>query len=163
MATQATHGGGQTLDQGPPINVRVTVSKDTDGTITYNHEWDVGGGPAKKGKIDVPKDTPPTDIKFHLTDRTGLNLSFYPSPADAFYADLYPNCPKAAGDAGEFDLNDPPSKSSNKLLTVLDMNKTACDLKYALRFDGDPYTDKNGTYPPFAYDPELRNGGGGSL
>jgi hypothetical protein len=48
-------------------------------------------------------------------------------------------------------------------LTVLDTNRTACDLKYALRFDGDPYTDKNGTYPPFTYDPELRNGGGGSL
>jgi hypothetical protein len=129
MATQITQGGGQTVEQGPPINVRVTASKDPAGTVVYDHEWDVGGGPVKKGKIDVPKDTPPTDIKFHLTDRTGLKLSFYPSPADDFYVAFYPNCPTSAGDAGEFDLAAPPSSSSNKLLTVLDMNRTACDLK----------------------------------
>jgi hypothetical protein len=162
MATILTQGS-KTVTQGPPINVRVTVSKDSEGTIIYDHEWDFGGGPAKKGKIDVPKDTPPTDIKFHLMDRTGLKLSFYSSPGAAFYVDFAPNCPTGAGNAdGEFDLGDPPSKSSNNLLTVLDMNKSECELKYALRFDGDPYTDKNGTYPPFAYDPELRNGGGGN-
>jgi hypothetical protein len=162
MATQFAQAAQSKVKQGPPINVRVTASKDPAGTVVYSHDWDFGG-PVKGGKIEVPKDTPPTNIKFHLTDRTGLNLKFYPSPSAAFYVDFEPTCPKNAGNAkGEFDLNDPPSSSSNNLLTVLDMNKTACDLKYALRFDGDPYTDSNGTHPPYEYDPDLRNGGGGT-
>ena len=163
MATILTQGGNQPVTKGPPINVRVTASIDPAGDVTYGHEWDFGGGPLKYGKIEVPKDTPPTDIKFHFTDRTGLRLSFYPSPSDAFYVDFAPNCPRSAGNAkGEFNLADPPSSSSNMRLTVRDMNKTACDLKYALRFDGDPYDDKEGHHPPYAYDPELRNGGGGN-
>ena len=161
MATILTQGGTEATTGGPPINVRVTATKDASGTVVYEHEWDFGGGPAKPGKIVVPEGTPPTDIKFHLTDRTGLNLRFYPSPSDAFYVDFAPNCPRSAGDAkGEFDLGDPPSSSSNMQLTVRDMNRTACDLKYALRFDGNPHPDKEGYHPPFAYDPELRNGGG---
>lgn len=164
MATTLTQGGNQTVTNGPPINVRVTARKDAAGTVVYDHEWDFGGGPIKTGKIEVPKDTPPTDIKFHLTDRTGLRLRFYPSPSEAFYVDFAPNCPRSAGDAkGEFDLANPPSSSSNMLLTVRDMNVTACDLKYALRFDGDPYNDSEGRHPPFAYDPELKNGGGGTI
>ena len=156
MATILTQGATQATTGGPPINVRVTATKDASGTVVYEHEWDFGGGPAKPGKIVVPEGTPPTDIKFHLTDRTGLNLRFYPSPSDAFYVDFAPNCPRSAGDAkGEFDLGDPPSSSSNMQLTVRDMNRTACDLKYALRFDGNPHQDKEGHHPPFADDPEL--------
>jgi hypothetical protein len=163
MATTLTQGGNQTVTDGPPINVRVTARKDGSDTVVYDQEWDFGGGPIKYGKIEVPEDTPPTDIKFHLTDRTGLRLRFYQSPSDAFYVDFAPNCPKSAGNAkGEFDLGDPPSSSSNMLLTVRDMNATACDLKYALRFDGDRYDDSEGHHPPFVYDPELKNGGGGT-
>ena len=163
MATQLGQAPQQAVHSGPPVNVRVTASKDPAGTVIYNHDWDFGG-PVKTGKIEVPRGTPPTNIKFHLTDRTGLNLSFYPTPSDAFYIDFAPSCPVNAGNArGEFDLSDPPSSSSNNLLTVKDMNRTECELKYALRFNGDPYTDSNGVHPPYAYDPDLKNGGGGTV
>jgi hypothetical protein len=162
MATQLGSSLKQGTPKGPPINVRVRAFKDQSGTVDYDYDWDFGG-PPKTGKIDVPQGTPPTDIKFHLKDETSLNLSFYPAPADAFWVAIAPNCPMQSGDAGEFNLKSPPSSSSNNLLTVHDKNKTACDLKYALRFDGDPYTDSNGTHPPYKYDPDLRNGGGGRI
>jgi hypothetical protein len=48
--------------------------------------------------------------------------------------------------------------SSNNLLKVVDANSgAACTLHYALRFSGDAL----GSGPPYVFDPDIRNGGGG--
>ncbi|WP_395623090.1 hypothetical protein [Sphingomonas daechungensis] len=159
MATQLAGASKVKTNSSPDIQVRVKAFKDATGTVQFDYDWNFAGGPTKTGKIDVAEGTPPTDIKFHFRDETNLGLKFYPAPADAFWVDFDPNCPTAAGDAGEFDLKSPPSSSSNNLLTVRDLNKSACNLKYALRFDGKPYDDANGHHPPFIYDPDLKNGG----
>jgi hypothetical protein len=145
-----------------PIKVNVRAFLDKDGTVLFDHDWDNGGGPLKYGTIDVPKKEQPM-FEFHFKDDTKLNLSFYGTPKDAIWvvpAEL--GCPQGPGDAGQLDLNDPPSSSSPKLLKVLDKNPDDALFTYALRFDGDPYKDSKGDHPPYVYDPDFKNGGGGS-
>lgn len=163
MATSAATLAKVKAGSGTDIQVRVRAYLDAGGAVQFEQDWNLPGKPVENGKIKVPKDNTAT-ISFKLKDDTRLDLSFYPDPADAFWANPESQgCPKSAGNgAGAFNLKPPSSSSNGNKLDILDLNPTECDLKYALRFDGKPYTDKNGSYPPFEYDPELRNGGGGT-
>lgn len=158
MAREPTGRNGDGA-KGPPIQVfvRAWLHEET-GKVDFDHEWVVTGKPeAHKGRIDIPAGTPPTEILFHLKqDDTGLGLSFCTPATEAMYVNLAPTCPTSPGNGGQISF---PKAPSQKLLQVEDANSgPACDLKYALRFDGAPNSQGNES-PPYAYDPALRNGG----
>lgn len=160
MATQATK---TELKSGKPIDVDVWawIDKPT-GEVKFDHIWDLRGNPKnKKGTIDIPPGQPSTEIKFTLIeDKTGLDLEFYSDPDDAMWVDLAPNCPNQPGGGGQITFQ----SSSKKVLRVDDANAgQPCDLKYALRFYGMSKTIDGRDYkPPYEYDPDLKNGGGGN-
>jgi hypothetical protein len=159
MATR-TAGPGQAMSRGNPI--KVTVIADIDPKtqkVRWNHEWEFEGKPGKyKGKIDVAEGDWMVPIAFHLRDATGLRLKFYADPAQAMYVGPAPACPPPQGNGGQIIF--PPSAAPH-LLRVRDENSgDPIDLKYALRFDGDP-NPAGGEAAPYVYDPDLKNGGGG--
>jgi hypothetical protein len=103
-----------------------------------------------KGSTHVPKGSPPQRFSFTLTDNTGLNVNFLPSP-DFLCADESGNCPPAQGI--NTDQIDPHNLVSNgKSAGFTDLNSRACTLSYALYFSCD-----NGSTP--SYDPIIINGG----
>ncbi|HEU0310455.1 MAG TPA: hypothetical protein VFR36_04470 [Sphingomicrobium sp.] len=123
--------------------------------ILFSHAWRRQGDPnRRKGKIVIPHGEGDVPIHFHLHDRSQLNLSFLANPADAMWVDLN-DCPTGAGNGNQINF----VHSSPNLLRVEDDNSDPpCTLHFALRFAGDP-TPSGG--PPYEYDPEIRNGGGG--
>ena len=150
------------MAKGQPIDVDVKAWIDTArNEVAFSHTWGVRGKPkGNSGKIDVAKGQPPTEIKFTLCDdQTGLDLEFYKDPDDAMWVDFAPDCPKQKGDAGQITFQ----SSSKKVLWVEDANSgPPCDLKYSLRFYGKEKDIGGVTYkPPYEYDPDLKNGGGG--
>lgn len=143
--------------------VVVDVFADRDGeNVVFDHEWRREGDPVpKKGRIDIGFGDPPTELRFQLHDRTarpgqpGLRLSFVEPAEQAMWVSLG-NCPQQSGNGGQisFDSVNPQQ------LRVTDANAgDECILHYALRFNGDPAA--NG--PPYVYDPDIRNGGGGGI
>lgn len=140
------------------VNVRAYID-DTTKKVAFDHEWEAPGKPKKKGRIEVDYKAYMVPITFHLNDETGLKLNFYSNAQEAMYVCPAPTCPTAAGNGGQIQFGD----AKKDKLEVVDANTgDACDLKYALRFDGDPNTAGQES-APYVYDPELRNGGGGSV
>lgn len=146
-----------------PIKVDVWAWRDKDNGIQFDHDWQVQGNPAKqKGQVIVGQGEPATDITFQLTDdKTGLNLKFCSPASEAMYVGPAPNCPPPAGNGGQITYK----LRQDKMLKVADANSVAALFVYALRFDGDlnPQGPAGQQRPPYLYDPELRNGGGGGL
>lgn len=142
-----------------PVIADVTASQ-VGGRIQFDLTWRKEGDPnGKKGPIVIEKGAPETPIHFHLHDDTGLKLSFKPEATEAMWVNTSGCPPQGPGNGGgqiSFD------SSSNRLLKVSDGNSgAACTLYYMLRFDGDRHVDPDGkSYPPYEYDPEIRNGGG---
>lgn len=137
--------------------VIVDVFADKDGNeVTFSLAWKrEGEAQGRKGRIDVTAGDADTPIHFHLTDRSGLHLSFMTPAEDAMWVDLN-GCPTGPGNGGQIEFG----SVSNKLLKVTDLNQgPECTLHYALRFDG----QQGPGGPPFTFDPEIRNGGGGKL
>jgi len=162
MATQGQAASPATAPaHGPPVDVDVWawIDKRTK-EVKFDHTWKVDGN-AKPGKrIDIPPGQNATAIRFKLVeDKTGLDLEFYSNPADAMWVDFAPDCPKMPGNAGQISFE----SSSPKMLRVVDANYgRPCDLKYSLRFYGKSATIGGVKYePPYEYDPDLKNGGGG--
>jgi len=153
------------------IKVDVRATENEDGTVQFDSVWrHTGGKPGvwKSGRIDLPHGPEHYEVTFDLDDKSGKNLKFYgvgagttPDQPDlAMYCQVDGTCPPAMGNAdGEIDYIDvDPGK-----LTVMNFNHKACILKYMLRFDGDAFVTPDGkSYPPYEYDPDFRNGGGGS-
>jgi hypothetical protein len=163
MATSPTGPITGPMAKGAPIQVYIKAKLDpTTHKICFDHEWELLGDPiVHKGDIDIPAKTPSTDIFFHLRqndDTTGLNLRFCTPATEAMYVDFVPTCPTVPGNGGQITF---PHAPSNRLLMVENANSgNACDLRYALRFNGDPNT-QGGEVAPYAYDPDFKNGGGG--
>ena len=136
-----------------PLHVDVFAYREGD-DILFAHAWRREGDPKKnKGKIKIPRGEGGVPIHFHLTDRTQLHLSFLPSAHDAMWVDTA-DCPTKAGNGGQITF----LSSAPNLLKVSDANRgNACTLHFALRFTGDSV----GEGPPYEYDPEIRNSGGG--
>lgn len=139
-----------------PIIADVSA-KLVDNRVGFDLEWRREGDPnPKTGRIEVGAGDPPTPIHFNLRDNTGLNLAFKSPGTEAMWVDLTGCPPQQAGNGGQIDFN----SSSPNLLRVTDANRgPECTLFYMLRFDGHPAA--NG--PPFEFDPEIRNGGGGGI
>ena len=141
-----------------PVQVDVYAYLEGD-DILFAQAWRLDGDPGRrKGHIEIGKGQGDVPIKFHLHDRTGLKLAFLPTDVDKqegpFWCSAL-DCPTSWGD-GSGQISG--VESSNNLLKVVDANKgEPCTLHYALRFTGAPI----GSGPPYAFDPDIRNGGGG--
>jgi|GEM_PF-2584027 len=127
--------------------------------VQFNDEWEADWANGKqKGEIKVPQGTPPSEIHFHLRDDTGLHLNFMRAFADVIYVSTGTACPPPRGnEGGQITF----VSSTQNLLKVSNANSGgACDLKYALRFNGRDNI-AGGENQPYVYDPDLKNGGGG--
>lgn len=164
--TMAGQAGPKTTDQyGEAFETRKVIVDVRawleGGVVRFKHDWGFENGPSQgKGRIDVPEKAKDTPIRFNFTDDTGLGLQFYRVPTSAMWVTKSATCPTGPGDGGQFDLANADSDSDT--LKVVDANTgDECIFKYSLRFDGRPSSDGQKQYPPYEYDPELRNGGGG--
>jgi len=165
-ATMAGQAGPKMTDQcgeavrSKPVVVNVRAWRDG-GSVLFEHEWGFEHGPSHgKGRIDIPARARNTPIRFNFTDETGLGLQFYRVPTSAMWVTRSAECPTGPGDGGQIDLANADVDANT--LKVVDANTgDECVLKYSLRFDGLPSSDGEKHYPPYEYDPELRNGGGG--
>ena len=125
--------------------------------VLFTHAWKKQGDPkSKQGKIEVPRGEPKVPIHFQLHDLTEpkVNLCFYDDACDSIWVDTA-DCPTEAGTGGQIEYG----PSGGNSLKVTDLNTVKCTLHYALRFKG--ATTESG--PPYEYDPEIRNGGGGNI
>ena len=136
-----------------PVQVDI-YAFEADGEVFFAHSWRGEGEPkGKKGHVSIPKGDERVPIKFHLHDRTRLNLRFMDVKDGPIWVDLN-DCPTQWGDGGG---QISAVSSAPKMLTVVDDNSgDPCTLHYALRFSG----DSSDVGPPYEYDPEIRNGGG---
>lgn len=141
-----------------PVQVDVYAYREGD-DILFAQAWRLDGDPGRRtGNIHIAKGEGDVPIKFHLHDRTGLNLAFLPADESQTEGPFWcstEDCPTSWGD-GDGQISG--VESSNKLLKIVDANKgEPCTLHYALRFSG----DATASGPPYAFDPDIRNGGGG--
>lgn len=157
------------LAKGNPVKVDIVAVIDPDThQVVFHDTWesDWGKGTSKNQPIIFPQ-TAQANIHFNLSDKTGLQLKFYPynpphqmptPPADyPIYVGTGPECPPPAGlNGGQITI----LTSASNLLKVFNNNTSQCTLHYALRFSGnDNIAGK--TQAPYVFDPEIRNGGGG--
>lgn len=172
------HEQTQTMEpnsQSNVVNVQINVYADddsgADSGVKFSHEWKFQDAPGQynKGRVDLPANDSYT-LKFHFQDRSSRNLSFACPGANAMWvtngtSSNPPTCPTAAGDGGQIQYSGSGTNCSPNLLSVVDANSgPECLLQYALRFNGNAYTGPSGQqYPPYAYDPEIKNGGGATM
>ena len=143
------------------INVDVRASLRSNGTVRFDSWWrheDDPNGVWRSGPIDLPNGPDHYRMEFDLDDKSGRDLEFYQNPADAMYVNVG-SCPQGPGNGGgQIDFE--TVTNGKKKLTIKDVNQDPpCNLHYMLRFEG----AANGACPPYEYDPEIRNGGGGQL
>lgn len=145
---------------GNPVKVEVHAAIDRlTKKVTFTDEWEADWANGKqKGDITVPYGTPPTEIQFHLRDDTGLHLNFMRAFADVIYVGTGDECPPPRGNAGgQISF----VSSTPNLLKIINANSGgACNLKYALRFNGQDNA-AGSEHQPYVFDPDLKNGGGG--
>lgn len=142
------------------VQVDVRASFDDDGGVHFDSLWRHDNDPNgvwRSGPIDLPHGPDHYRMEFDLDDKSGRSLKFYPNPADAMYVNVG-SCPTGAGNgAGQIAFE--TVTNGNKKLTIKDFNQgLPCVLSYMLRFNG----AASGTGPPYEYDPDIRNGGGGN-
>jgi len=149
-------------DDGPKkIDVEVQAKPRKDGGVKFDHQWRPSDGDEWfKGAIDLPKGSGEHKLEFTLDDTSGKNLEFYGDPGSAMWVNV-DSCPQTGKEHDDKKQIHDKTVASKKKLTLKDVNDEKCDLHYALRFKGDAWTDPvTGTsYPPYEYDPEIKNGG----
>ncbi len=101
------------------------------------------------GNANVGKGQPPQRFTFNLTDNTGLNVQFLPTPTFLCVNELG-TCPAIGSGIQSDQITN--VESSNRTAAFTDQNSEACTLGYALYFSCD-----NGSNPSF--DPIIVNGG----
>lgn len=148
------------------IEVEVRASLAGDGSVQFDSQWRHGNEQQwRPSPIELPKDSGEHDIQFTLDDRTGRNLRFYDNASDAIWVNVG-SCPRSANGSDQGQIHGKGVDQGNrKKLKMKDRNSgPACDLHYALRFDGDPWSDpqSNTHCPPYEYDPVIKNGGTGT-
>lgn len=144
------------------VEVTVVATIDDHGGVNFNHSWDDGSGVSNKGPIEFPLGASNNRMKFLLDDQTGLKLQFVGKAEDAvwFSAD---GCPTGGptddlGQIKDKTVEQDAVTAHRKKLTLTNVNTEDCTLHYALRFDGN---SSGNAKPPYVYDPEIRNRGGG--
>ncbi|MEO6113238.1 MAG: hypothetical protein ABIP07_02155 [Sphingomicrobium sp.] len=141
------------------VQVDVRASLDDNGGVHFDSLWRHENDPNgvwKSGPIDLPNGPDHYRMEFDLDDKSGRSLKFYADPAVAMYVNVG-SCPTGSGNGGgQIDFES--VTTGNKKLTIKDYNRNPpCALHYMLRFTG----AASGACPPYKYDPEIKNGGGG--
>ncbi len=113
------------------------------------------GGKQEGEKLKFDANAGAFDLTFTLDDKTGLNLAFYPDPADAMWVAAGAGKPTGPGFGNGAIV---PVSVSRQKLVVTNANWVAQTLNFVLRFEG---TAQSG-FPPYVYDPLIVNGGGGN-
>lgn len=143
------------------IEVDVRASRAPNGGVHFDTLWRNENDPSgvwNSGPIDLPHGPDHYRMEFDLDDKSGRDLEFYDEPADAMYVNVG-SCPTAPGDGGG-QINFESVSNGKKKLTIKDFNQDPPrNLHYMLRFDG----TSSSSGPPYQYDPEIRNGGGGKI
>jgi len=149
----------QVLPNVKGIHVDIRASRAGNGSVHFDSWWQYDSDPNdlwQSGPIDLPNGPDHYRLVFDLDDKSGRHLKFYSDPEDAMYVQVG-SCPSGKGN-GNNQIHFETVNSTKKKLTVKDVNRDPpCELHYMLRFDG----DKVGKCPPYEYDPEIKNGGGG--
>lgn len=142
------------------INVDVSATRAADGDVQFDCRWKTEADPVgnwNSGPISLPNGSEHYRLVFDLDDKSGRGLQFYSNPAEAMYVQVG-SCPTGPGD-GNGQIVFEEVDSHKKKLIIKDYNRgPPCTLHYMLRFEGDAH----GACPPYEYDPEIRNGGGGT-
>ena len=143
------------------INVDVRATCAADGDVQFSCRWKTEADPVgdwNNGPISLPKGPEHYRLVFDLDDKSGRGLSFYKDPAEAMYVQL-DSCPTGPGDGCGQILFEEVDAHRKKLI-IKDYNRgPPCSLHYMLRFEGETH----GACPPYEYDPEIINGGGGTI
>jgi len=144
-----------------PLEVNVDVYAYREGDdVLFAHAWNLEGGQVRnKGRIKIGAGQGDVPINFVLHDNTKLGLAYLDVDDDGvegpFWCSQYA-CPIKWGNGGGQIIS--IEKLSDTKLKVVDANKGGPrTLHYVLRFNGKAV----GSGPPYEYDPDIRNGGGG--
>ncbi|MEO8547482.1 MAG: hypothetical protein ABI422_03855 [Sphingomicrobium sp.] len=156
---QQVQANQQVNTVGHPVIVDVFADPDPGPKgVIFSHDWrfDPGVGHGNT-HIVLPAGSGSHVLQFKLHDRTDLKLEFAGCKSDDASQAMWVgdgSYPTGPGNGGQIDLAN--GHCSKNLLRVEDANSgDACTLIYQLWFDG-----KNGQVD---YDPEIRNGGGGTV
>ena len=161
VASSAQSASSKTMK--PTIDVEVIATRNWDHGVDFVLRWEYPTGVWNSGPMVFAHGDPDRKIEYSLDDRSGLGLAFESTAADAIWVTDGP-CPTSkpsnGSDKGQIKDRD---RASAKKLKVKNVNDKVCDLHYALRFRGAPWTRPDGVKfgPDYAYDPEYRNSGGG--
>ncbi|NUT00019.1 MAG: hypothetical protein HOP96_03480 [Sphingomonas sp.] len=144
------------------IEVEVIATRDWDKGVDFLLRWEFPKNVWNSGAMIFAKDDLDRDLEYTLNDQSGLGLAFETSVNDCIWVSDS-GCPTSSGGSDKGQIKDKDRASPNKL-KLKNKNDTTYNLHYALRFTGSSWTRPDGTKtfnPPYAYDPEYRNTGGG--
>ena len=146
----------------PKINVDVIATRHEDNGVDFICMWQDANKNWHSGPILFPYGSGEHDVEFKLDDRSGLNLNFENNVSDAIWFNV-DCCPTSSNGSDKGQIRDKQVMSSDKKLKLKNLNTDECTLHYALRFSGNSWTSPGGKnhQPPYVYDPEFRNRGGG--
>ena len=150
----------------PTIAVEVIATRDWDKGVHFLLRWEYPSGVWNSGPMVFATGDPDRKIEYDLIDQTGLGLAFENHVDDCIWVVDGP-CPTANPGSGadKGQIKD-RTRATDKKLKLKNVNDQTCNLHYALRFKGASWSHPEGTgtktfNPPYAYDPEYRNSGGG--
>lgn len=148
----------------PPLVVEVIATRDWDKGVEFLLRWEYPSGVWNSGPMVFATGDLDRKIEYDLVDQTGLGLAFESQVKDCIWV-VDGSCPTAEPPSGsDKDQIKDRDRASGKKLKVKNVNDQKCNLHYALRFTGAPWVRPDGARtfsPPYAYDPEYRNSGGG--
>jgi hypothetical protein len=149
-----------------PLLVEVIATRDWDKGVDFLLRWEYPKDVWNSGPMVFATGDPDRKIEYDLDDQTGLGLAFEQQADDCIWVAEGP-CPTTKPHKGsDKDQIKDKDRASAKKLKLKNVNDQTCNLHYALRFTGASWSRPEGTgtktfKPPYEYDPEYRNSGGG--
>ena len=150
----------------PPLVVEVFATRDWDKGVDFLLRWEYPKDVWNSGPMVFATGDLDRKIEYDLDDQTGLGLAFEQQADDCIWVAEGP-CPTTKPQKGsDKDQIKDKDRASAKKLKLKNVNDQPCNLHYALRFTGGSWSRPEGTgtktfKPPYEYDPEYRNSGGG--
>ena len=150
----------------PPLVVEVIATRDWDKGVDFLLRWEYPKDVWNSGPMVFATGDLDRKIEYDLVDQTGLGLAFEQQADDCIWVADGP-CPTTKPQKGsDKDQIKDKDRASAKKLKLKNVNDQPCNLHYALRFTGGSWSRPEGAgtktfNPPYEYDPEYRNSGGG--
>jgi hypothetical protein len=148
-----------------PLLVEVIATRDWDKGVDFLLRWEFPQGVWNSGPMVFATGDRDRKIEYDLDDQTGLGLKFESKADDCIWVVDDGACPTSGNGSDKGQIKD-KQRASDKKLKLKNVNDVTCNLHYALRFTGASWSRPEGTgtktfKPPYEYDPEYRNSGGG--